>query len=576
MSSLPQITEQTIRSRVGERHFKAGKEYAHSGAITDSRRQGLSLFARCKGSRSETYHVEATFDTRGVARAFCSCPIGRGGRCKHVAALLLTWRANPERFGEVEGFARRLQSHDKEELIALIEQMIRQQPDLELLLDTLPPPASKPRKAARPEAYQRQAAALLQGSSAQDLASSRLARELLTIKQAGDNFLQKQDYASAAAVYEGVGKAVVTNYETVPDEEGHIARVACACLASLGQCLAAGQLEVERRQAMLRTLFEAYRLDVNLGGVGLGENVPALVMRHATPEERRQVADWVRGELASVNAWGRHCHGSFLIELEADTLEDEAFLQLCRDTGHKRALVERLLQRGRLEDALREAEQAEDHVLLGLADLFLQYGKAEVAERLLRERSQQSQNLLMLAWLKNRHALRNDAAAVLGLAVEMFRLQPNLAGYQEIRPLAQELQRWEVLRPSLLDFLKKSSHPGLLIQVYLDEGEIDEALAAVRSEGDYNSTVSMALEVAGAAEKTRPREALDIYRRHAEGLIALHGRENYRSACYFLEKVRDLYHRLRESEAWTSYVTELREQHQTLRAFQEELTTAKL
>jgi len=571
MSTLPQITEQVIRGRVGERSFKAGKEYADSGAVHNPQRQGLCLKARCKGSRSKAYRVAATFDVNGLTGTFCSCPLGSNGRCKHVAALLLTWRAKPETFAEVEELAQTLANLGKEELIALIEKMLLRQPDLEALLEMTASAAVRRLKAADPDTYQRQAAALF-ARAGKEQAAGNIAEELPRIKKTGDDFLRKHDYAGAAAVYEGICTAMVPNYEPVRDPEGVIVRAANECISGLGQCLANGQLDAEQRQGIWKTLFDLYRLNANSDDIGLGEVVPALVKGHATAEEHRNFTDWIRNELTAATSWGRSCYGSFLIELEADTLDDEAFLRLCREIGHQRELVQRLLQRGRLEEAIHEAEQAEDHGLLELADLFVQQGQDIVAEHLVRNRARTGQNLLLLGWLKNRHAARGKTETVLELAEEMFRLQPSLLGYQEIRQLAQVLHRWKALRSDLITFLKKTSSSGLLIAILLEEGEIDQALEAVQSEGD----VSIVLAVAQAAEKARPRGALTLYRKHAETLIQLHSRESYRSACYFLEKVRDLYHRLGENGAWAGYVTELREQHRSLRILQEELTAAKL
>ena len=102
------------------------------------------------------------------------------------------------------------------------------------------------------------------------------------------------------------------------------------------------------------------------------------------------------------------------------------------------------------------------------------------------------------------------------MAGRIFRARPSLSGYQEIRTLAAPLGRWEVLRPELREFLNQSRHSDLLIQVYLDEGEIDPALEAVKEQprgwsrgwgGGYLGD-EIRLEVAQAAEQTRPRAAL--------------------------------------------------------------------
>ena len=92
----------------------------------------------------------------------------------------------------------------------------------------------------------------------------------------------------------------------------------------------------------------------------------------------------------------------------------------------------------------------------------------------------------------------------------------------------------------------------------------------------YYGYGNIALEVARAAEETRPREAIELYRQHAERLIAQRGRQNYQEACKYLAKMRVLYEKLGEGEAWTSYIMALREQNRNLRALKEELAAAVL
>jgi uncharacterized Zn finger protein len=92
----------------------------------------------------------------------------------------------------------------------------------------------------------------------------------------------------------------------------------------------------------------------------------------------------------------------------------------------------------------------------------------------------------------------------------------------------------------------------------------------------YYGYSNIALEVARAAEETRPLEAVELYRQYAERLIALRGRQNYQAACQYLAKVRALDEKLGETKAWTNYITALREQNRNLRALKEELAKAGL
>ena len=157
---------------------------------------------------------------------------------------------------------------------------------------------------------------------------------------------------------------------------------------------------------ILQALFAVYRFDVDYGGIGLGDDVPDLVREHATAEERHVVAGWVREVLPQGTDWSanfhRQVHGGFLLDLEEEALDDETFLHICRETGRVHDLVDRLLALGRLDEAIAQAEPVGDYELLGLADIFVQHGHGEVAERLMQERSEKTQDTRVLDWLHKR------------------------------------------------------------------------------------------------------------------------------------------------------------------------------
>ena len=195
----------------------------------------------------------------------------------------------------------------------------------------------------------------------------------------------------------------------------------------------------------------------------------------------------------------------------------------------------------------------------------------------------------VLEWLQKYYRDRGNHAAELEMAETLFHTQPSLKRYQELRDLSGRLDRWEGLRRELLAFLEQTKSTSLLIQIALDEGDIDQALQRLQGtakKDGYGYTYSdrygyygysdVAFEVARAAEESRPHAAIELYRQFAERLIAMRDRKRYELACTYLVKVRALYEKLGEGEAWTSYVTALREQNRNLRALKEELANAGL
>lgn len=153
------MNAEDIRDWVGAQSFQRAQRYFRDGAVLETLRRGTTLKARCEGSQPEPYQVEATLSVKGIADAHCSCPVGGGGRCKHVAAALLAWAHNPEDFVEMEDIDSALERRSKGELIVLIKQMLRQEPDVESLLYMLPPERGRRSSPVDQETYRRQAAA---------------------------------------------------------------------------------------------------------------------------------------------------------------------------------------------------------------------------------------------------------------------------------------------------------------------------------------------------------------------------------------------------------------------------------
>ena len=439
----------------------------------------------------------------------------------------------------------------------------------------------------------------------------RIAQELLAVKKTADSLTLQQDYLGAATIYEALVTEIFEqshlyydeeaeydeDYEEegyYPEEEG-LEELVGECIAALGTCLADKRTDRVAREKIIEVLFAIYERDVYADNShGFAANAADQLVRYSTPLERQTIAAWIREALADkeevIAGSGRQAYGKFLLDLEQDSLDDEAYLRICRETGRTSDLIDRLLTLGRIDEAAQETQRVDDHGLLRLVDLFIQHGQDAVAENLVKARTQEKPALHILEWLQKYYRNKGSRVAELEIDEELFHTQPFLKRYQELRDLAKQLDRWESLRPELLAFLEQAKNTTLLIQIALDEGDIDHALQLLKGIAKkdihgyiYNTGYgydgygsNIAPEGAGAAEELRPREAIELYQQYAERLIAMRGRENYQAACKYLAKMRALYEKLGEKEAWTSYITALREQNRNLRALKEELAAAKL
>ncbi|HZT99377.1 MAG TPA: VOC family protein [Ktedonobacteraceae bacterium] len=458
-----------------------------------------------------------------------------------------------------------------------------------------------------PNAYRRQiVSAFREGEE-------RIDQKLLAVKDVADGFARQQDYLSAATLDEMIIKEIFERshlYESEeeeyddyyeeeyghPEEEG-LEELVQECIEELAAYLAQEQTDRVAREKIIQVLFGVYRHDLNAGSIGLADRVAEMLVHDTTPMEQHTIADWVRAILAGeaeeltddededLTSSARQAYGGLLLALESDRLDDEAYLRIARETGRTSDVVDQLLTLGRVDEAVREAEPVGDEALLRLADLFVLRGQDSAAERVVQERIKKTENVRIIEWLKRYYEHRNKPTAALEQAEAIFRKQPYLGNYREVRDLAKQLGRWATLRPELLDFLEKRQNSTLLIQIALDEGNIDKALALVKAEEKpgqgYGATYfygygDMRLAVAKAAEEMRPREAIEIYQKFVERQISQKQRKYYQEACSYLVRVRALYEKIGENEKWKSYVAALREKYHTLRALREEMVNAGL
>lgn len=582
MSKAHSLSRTQIRQRVGAQSFERGEAYADAGNIFNARQMGSLLKSDCYGSGANVYRLWVKVERGKIVQADCSCPIGDGGYCKHVAALLLTWLAQPKTFRPVEEANTALERRSKEELIALVKQMLQRDPDLETLLE-LPLPGGK-RSSAKVDSKlcRGQVAAAFRGGEYEWGSEEEIALEVDATLDLGFEFLEQDDLENAAAVFEAVAEEVLKRFEEFSDETGALSELVGRAVEGLGTILKAKPAEPEFRQRVLRALFEVYHFDIDYGGVGLSDEVPGLILKHAGEAEKREITEWVRGAMKKrsgdtwSDSWHRQVYGGFLLKLQKGQLDDEAYLRLCREARRLDDLVERLLKLGRLDEAKKEAARADDYELLRLADLFVRRQHPEIAEPLVLERLPKSKDPRLLEWLMKRGKAQGDSTVALKWARQVFELEPSLEQYRRVRQLAKVDGNWDKVRAELLEKLNAKKEYDLLTAIYLDEQDIAHALEAVEKTktGPFISRYDRHLAVAKAAEATHPRDAARLYRRAAEQIIRERSRAEYRDACRYLVRVRKLYQRLGEKAAWDTYLQKIRVETKQLRAFRDEMVRA--
>jgi len=489
---------------------------------------------------------------------------------------------------------------DRSELLTLIKQMIQIYPTLAQLVDALPDTHEEQQRASSdPEFYRLKVAHIFETTDRDTWGSEgRAAGPLLDIVEISDTFLEKEEYADAVMIYETVIRATLDQYTSFRWHayEGDLDEVVEHCVDELETCLQKQPRNTALQTHIIQTLRDVYEFDMNLDNDEpvMSRKIPAVLVRRTTSTERKTLATWVRKTFGLDIDWEnddfRDDHDpvtSFLLGLESDLLDDETFLRICRERENYAYLIERLLTRGRDEEALAAAQQVDTYDILEIAEIFCEHGHEAEAERLIEGRSQHSQRQELLEWLQERYQARGDLEATLAMACRLFAipLGATIERYREIRQLAEPSGQWATVQAELLASVKQSRNIKLQIEIALDEGQMKEALALLQSQqqkgdtknGPYGGDLfSIGIEVAKAIEETEPLEAIAIYQKYVQTRVAWRGRDNYHTACQYLVTVRRLFQKMGKSNLWTTYLMDLRGQNSKLPALKDEMVKAGL
>jgi uncharacterized Zn finger protein len=578
MSEIPYpVTEVHIRELATEQSFDRGVSYYRGGALFELVRRETELRACCSGSSYEPYRVSATLGPQGIVTTWCTCPYDWGGICKHRVALLLAWIHEPDTFHFVPPLDGALGGRSKQELIALIKEMLKREPDLARLLELpLQPGSQAPLDL---DAFRRQITYALRHDYPN---AAEVEVELDAIADTAASFLASGDWAKAGALYHLVMGEILPQYQELYDEDGHVAAVVGRCAQGLDSCFFEGDPDAETRRAWLEVLLEAKIKDVEMGGIDLAYSADELVLGHATDEEWPWIEARVRQVIASCqddySRWRRDALVRFLVRrlelADRDAEVDDLIFEL--GSSSQRAFL--LVKRGRFDEAVAIAQQQ----FTGLPGLIIDFANALVEARAGPTAVTYVSGLLenrrgtgYLDWLARYAQKTGDLVAALDWWRRSFQQSPNLKAFHSLQEVANRLDLWERVRSELLEELDSRRDWSLLIAIALDEGNVARALDLLpHAQGWYSANHE--LRVAKAAEADYPQAALNIYHQRVERLISNRGRGNYQAAALLLCRVRDLYSRQQAHGKWRSLIADLRQRYRRLPALQDELNKAGL
>jgi uncharacterized Zn finger protein len=605
-------------------------------------RRETTLRARCHGSSGGPYIVEATLAKEGQRTRrnpvtfFCNCP--RGDFCKHVVAMLLTWIEQPERFTVRPPIAEVLASKTQGELIALIGLMLKEDPDLESLLELPVPMGGLSDDDLDESAIRRQILNALRddedhwsgyggrgrygygyGNDSYGYwddeydPASRIARKLEPVAGVADAHVADEQWRSALVVSACLVEELTPRLENYADENGDLSDLVSRADGNLAACLKAQealpakrQLAAEERERLIDALFSIWHAGIDNEGFELGKEGPEAIAAHATPDEQKRISNRLRPMLLPPNAenWQRANQNRsvlwFLSLLKGDAgLSDEALLVEYRNAELWDETVDLLIERGRMDEAISIATRRLTAAasILPFVDRLVATGDADritqaislVDDRLWEQEGRNVRDDQALReWLEHRYVEFGPPDKALAISLDRFKATPAKTTYDAVKSAAHlpghAENPWPALRKELIATLRKLDNWYGLIDIHLAEGEVEDALKALRKTEKGSRSRSAALgyawaspwgsydtRVADAAAADFPDDAIRIYKNLADQLIAARSRKNYTAAAEYLRRAMRTLERHGRGEEWATLITGVREQNKSLRALKEEL-----
>ena len=343
----------------GPLNHRLARFIVSSGELFGLRRRGAVIEGFCREISDPPWRAKAEVRSRKIRGASCSCAQGEKGRCPHVAAILLAYESNPERFLASHADNAPLENQSKSELIENIRQMRAQ--------------AAGSEHQTRLEAgYRHQGndlptlrrhASIAFMVSDQDYETAvHVAADLERSLRRGDRHLAQREFRKAIVAHAAVALAILDYSEVVTilvdRDDGELRAALGGAITGLASGLAGAEPEDSIRKLALGTLFCVHLEDLNYGGCMFGERAGTLIAEHASTTERALLTSWVRAGMPTGLEWPDHIQrqlrGRFLLELGHMDLDEEAVLGICREAGLAAELADRLLPVGRLDEVISE------------------------------------------------------------------------------------------------------------------------------------------------------------------------------------------------------------------------------
>lgn len=577
------LSEALVRQHASAESFQHGREYFRNGAVVSLARRGDVLEGEVEGSQPTPYRTRVELDAGGVAGAKCECPYAWGGWCKHVVATLLAWIDRPEAVEARPSVEALLAELDREQLQALVLSLVGRDPVLADAIEgqvallqarpsEAPPGAVEPRPRRSPldvSAVRRQVRGSLRSLDRMRRSEAYwhvggVVGEVRGVLDQARAFTAAGAGRDALAILEAITEEYLAEWEELDDSDGE----GGAFFGDLGLAWAEAVLTADLTPAERRAW--AKKLDAwsgTLGDYGAGESFEAASAAAEQGWDYPPLRRVLQGEVTEQGAWeGEAPHyADELAVARLNVLERQGrrqeYLYLAEAESQTERYATMLVRVGRAPEAVEYGLEClgSTNEALALATALREGGDPEAALRIAEHGlGLEGSKATLAAWVRDLAAGLGQTERALDAATVAFREDPGLVAYLRAQELAGE--RWPERRDALLDHLRrvKSYYPLGQVEVFLHEGLIDDAIAAVEG----GATHTIVEQVVDAAIESHPDWALRTCRQQADRIMDGGKAEYYAAAAAWLAKARQAYRAAGREAEWRAEIDELIARHQ--------------
>ena len=322
------------------------------------------------------------------------------------------------------------------------------------------------------------------------------------------------------------------------------------------------------------------------GGVGLADDVPGILRKRATREERVRLANQIPEGLPDVkSAFEKEHAAKMVLELDGGRFKDSTYLEFCLAHGLQMERVARLVVRKRVPEAVHVAStDLPRYRLTEAADLLVKAGHrgpaVAMVESGLKDPESGALHGKWKGWLHKQAEERQDLPQANRLAWERFVESPTKATYESFRRVSRRARTWGRDEGTVLSLRRRPDLGQLLTEVHLKESRVSEALPTfdrwVKGHPGGWESHELQRQLAQAAEKDHPEFARHLYLGLAEEFVSRKTRGWYASAAPLVKAAWTLAKRIEGESGAQRVLASFRERYAGHPALWDELRKAGL